>query len=206
MGAAFLLLETKSVVQFALLFGTTWFVNALVFGGVLLSVLLAIEVAKRTQPNPKVLYGVLAVTIAIAFVAPESALLQLAVVPRFLVAVAIAFGPVFCANLVFAERFEMAERPTVAFGANLWERCSAERSSTPRSSPGTELSSSPRRFLRTGVPLGTSVPGRALNRAHTGRREGLSGPASRLRVPRSPATPHSVARTDRRYLGRCQPR
>ena len=35
MGAAFLLLETKSVVQFALLFGTTWFVNALVFLGVL---------------------------------------------------------------------------------------------------------------------------------------------------------------------------
>ena len=37
MGAAFLLLETKSVVQFALLFGTTWFVNSLVFVGVLLS-------------------------------------------------------------------------------------------------------------------------------------------------------------------------
>jgi hypothetical protein len=66
-----------------------------------------------------VLYGVLAVTIAIAFVVPESALLQLAMVPRFLVAVAIAFGPVFCANLVFAERFETVEQPTVAFGANL---------------------------------------------------------------------------------------
>ena len=119
MGAAFLLLETKSVVQFALLFGTTWFVNALVFAGILLAVLLAIEVAKRTQPNPIILYGVLAATIAIAFVVPESALLQLAVVPRFLVAVAIAFGPVFCANLVFAERFETVERPAVAFGANL---------------------------------------------------------------------------------------
>src|SRR5216683_3264543 len=35
MGAAFMLLETKNVTQFALLFGTTWFVNALVFGGVL---------------------------------------------------------------------------------------------------------------------------------------------------------------------------
>ena len=35
MGVAFLLLETKNVVQFALLFGTTWFVNAFVFGGVL---------------------------------------------------------------------------------------------------------------------------------------------------------------------------
>ena len=47
MGAAFLLLETKNVVQFALLFGTTWFVNALVFLGVLLSVLLAVAVSKR---------------------------------------------------------------------------------------------------------------------------------------------------------------
>ena len=35
MGAAFLLLETKNIVQFALLFGTTWFVNSLVFAGVL---------------------------------------------------------------------------------------------------------------------------------------------------------------------------
>src|SRR5205809_734895 len=40
MGAAFLLLETKNVVQFALLFGATWFVNALVFAGVLVAVYL----------------------------------------------------------------------------------------------------------------------------------------------------------------------
>ena len=119
MGAAFLLLETKAVVQFALLFGTTWFVNALVFAGILLTVLLAIELAKRHQPNPVALYGVLALTVAIAFAVPESALLQLALVPRFLAAVALAFAPVFCANLVFAERFEMTERPTAAFGANL---------------------------------------------------------------------------------------
>ena len=49
MGAAFLLLETKNVVQFALLFGTTWLVNAFVFGGVLLSVLLAVAVSKRVR-------------------------------------------------------------------------------------------------------------------------------------------------------------
>ena len=53
MGAAFLLLETKSVVQFALLFGTTWFVNALVFIGVLASVYVAIETAMRVRlPRP----------------------------------------------------------------------------------------------------------------------------------------------------------
>ncbi len=60
LGVAFLLLETKSVVQFALLFGTTWLVNALVFIGVLLSVLLAITVSKRVRlRSPLLLYPVL---------------------------------------------------------------------------------------------------------------------------------------------------
>ena len=47
MGAAFMLLETKNVVQFALLFGTTWLVNALVFAGVLAAVLAAVETSRR---------------------------------------------------------------------------------------------------------------------------------------------------------------
>ena len=60
MGAAFLLLETKSVVQFALLLGTTWFVNALVFFGILISVLLAIEVASRVRlRTPWIAYAAL---------------------------------------------------------------------------------------------------------------------------------------------------
>ena len=47
LGAAFLLLETRSVIGFALYFGTTWFVNALVFAGVLLAVLAAVEFTHR---------------------------------------------------------------------------------------------------------------------------------------------------------------
>src|SRR5260370_22797920 len=50
MGTAFLLLETKNVVQFALLFGTTWFVNPLVFGGILLTVLAAIDLPPPVRP------------------------------------------------------------------------------------------------------------------------------------------------------------
>ena len=61
MGAAFLLLETKNVVQFALLFGTTWFVNSLVFAGVLISVWLAVETARHVRlPRMPVLYLALA--------------------------------------------------------------------------------------------------------------------------------------------------
>jgi spermidine synthase len=119
MGGAFLLLETKNVVQFALLFGTTWFVNAAVFAGVLLSVLAAVEIARRARlPRPVVLYALLLVALAISWLVPASALLDLAVVPRFLLAVAVAFLPILLANLVFAQRFAAAGS-TLAFGANL---------------------------------------------------------------------------------------
>jgi spermidine synthase len=120
MGAAFLLLETKNVVQFALLFGTTWFVNALVFGGILVAVLGAVEVARRMPlPRPWVLYALLFASLAVAWAVPPGHLLSLSFGPRLLAAVALAFAPVFCANVLFAERFREAASSTVAFGANL---------------------------------------------------------------------------------------
>ncbi len=120
MGAAFLLLETKSIVGFALLFGTTWFVNALVFAGVLVAVYLAIETARWLRlPPPPVLYGALIASLAVAWVVPEASLLGLPVIPRFLAASALAFAPVFLANLVFAQRFSGVEGSGTAFAANL---------------------------------------------------------------------------------------
>jgi hypothetical protein len=120
MGAAFLLLETKSIVGFALLFGTTWFVNALVFAGVLVAVYLAIETARwvRLPPAP-VLYGALIAALAVAWVIPQASLLGLPVIPRFLAGSALAFAPVFLANLVFAQRFSGVEGAATAFAANL---------------------------------------------------------------------------------------
>jgi SAM-dependent methyltransferase len=120
MGVAFLLLETKYVVQFALLFGTTWVVNAFVFAGVLLSVLVAVALSKRvTIRQPALLYGLLLAAIVVAFVVPLDALLNLAFAPRLLVATMLAFFPIFTANLVFSERFKATGDSTTAFGANL---------------------------------------------------------------------------------------
>jgi SAM-dependent methyltransferase len=120
MGAAFLLLETKSVVQFALLFGTTWFVNAFVFAGVLVAVLAAIEVSKRVRfDRPALVYMALIVALAIAWSVPPEALLSLSFVPRLVLAVLIAFAPIFLANLVFANRFRDVAASHVAFAANL---------------------------------------------------------------------------------------
>jgi SAM-dependent methyltransferase len=120
MGAAFLLLETKNVVQFSLLFGTTWFVNALVFTGILASVLAAVEVSRRIVfARPARLYGLLLAALAVAWLVPPSALLDLPVGLRFAAAVTLAFAPVFLANLVFAQRFRDVASSTTAFGANL---------------------------------------------------------------------------------------
>ncbi|MDP9225818.1 MAG: spermidine synthase [Actinomycetota bacterium] len=120
MGCAFLLLETKNVVQFALLFGTTWFVNALVFMGILLAVFAAVTVAKRIRATRVwLLYVALFIALAVAYVIPQESLLNLSLPVRFLVAVTVAFTPIFLANLIFAERFRDVGSSTVAFGANL---------------------------------------------------------------------------------------
>jgi SAM-dependent methyltransferase len=120
MGTAFLLLETKNVVQFALLFGTTWLVNALVILGVLLAVLLAIEVARRFRlPTLPWLYVLLFASLALAWLVPQESLLSLGIVPRFFAASALAFAPVFSANLVFAERFRKTASASTALGVNL---------------------------------------------------------------------------------------
>jgi hypothetical protein len=120
MGAAFLLLETSNVVRFALLFGTTWFVNALVFAGILVSVYLAIEVARRVRfRRPAWLYVPLFAALVLAWAVPPESLLGLDFVPRFAAAVALGFTPVFIANLVFADRFRDVGSSAVAFGTNL---------------------------------------------------------------------------------------
>ncbi len=120
MGAAFLLLETMYVVRFALFFGTTWFVNAVVFAGVLLSVLAAVEVSRRvTFRRPAILYGILVALLALAFAVQPSWVLSLTLSLRLLVAIALAFAPIFVANLIFTQRFKETGSSTVAFAANL---------------------------------------------------------------------------------------
>ena len=120
MGAAFLLLETKNIVQFALLFGTTWFVNALVTAGVLVAVLAAVEVSRHVVVRrPALLYAALLAALAVAWAVPPAALLSLSPLPRFVLAVIIAFMPIFLANMVFSQRFRDTGDSTTAFGANL---------------------------------------------------------------------------------------
>ena len=52
MGAAFLLIETRGVTSMSLLFGSTWVVNAVIFGGILVMVLVG-NCLLYTSPSPR---------------------------------------------------------------------------------------------------------------------------------------------------------
>ena len=120
MGAAFMLLETKNIVQFALLFGSTWLVNALVTAAILVAVYLAVETARHVRlPRPAVLYAALIAALALTWLIPQEDLVSLPVAARFLAGGALAFAPVYIANLIFAQRFSDVETAGTAFAANL---------------------------------------------------------------------------------------
>ncbi len=120
MGAAFLLLETKNIATFAMLFGTTWIVNAMVFAGVLLIVLAAVETTRRFRtPRLPVVFAMVAASLAVAYVVKPEWLLGLSYGPRLVAAILLAFIPIYLANIAFAKRFAESADSQSAFGVNL---------------------------------------------------------------------------------------
>jgi hypothetical protein len=122
LGAAFMLLETRSLVTFALLFGSTWLVNSLVFFAILCSVMLAVFISARFPIRPALpLYALLFAALALAYLIPQEAFLSIGSLPlRYASASFVAFLPVFLANLVFAGSFKgTGPSADVAFASNL---------------------------------------------------------------------------------------
>jgi hypothetical protein len=122
LGAAFMLLQTRSLVTFALLFGSTWLVNSLVFFAMLCSVMLAVFVSARWPVRPSVgLYGLLFGALLLAYLLPADAFLAVEAAPlRYGLAAGLAFLPIFLANLVFASSFKgTGAEADVAFASNL---------------------------------------------------------------------------------------
>src|SRR5437588_2158556 len=120
LGVAFMVLEVKSLTTFSLLFGSTWFVNSLVFFAILSSVLLAVLVNSRLKIRRisiwyLLLFGVLVLNL---FLPPEALLLGNPIA-RYLLAIVLAFTPVFLANIIFANSFRDSESADISFASNL---------------------------------------------------------------------------------------
>jgi spermidine synthase len=103
MGAGFLLVETKSVTEMSLLFGSTWTVNLLVFASILIMVLAANlwvmrQPVRRTMP----LFGFLFGSLLLAYLVPASQLLSLGTLGQWLLGGLMVALPVFFAALIFS--------------------------------------------------------------------------------------------------------
>jgi hypothetical protein len=120
LGAAFMLLETKAVVQLALLFGSTWIVNSLVFFTALILILLANLFVLKAPPTRLVWhYAGLFALLTIAIVTPFDIFLSGGIFTRYVVPCTLALGPMFFAGVIFARSFRDSAYPDMAFASNI---------------------------------------------------------------------------------------
>ena len=121
LGAAFMLLESKAIVRFMLLFGPTWIVNSLVFFAILTSVFLAIQfVAHTTLNNKKLLFALLAVSLIVQYIFPYDSLLSTGAIARYIIVSILTFAPIFFANIVFARLFKDSKDNSMNFVSNMF--------------------------------------------------------------------------------------
>lgn len=119
LGGAFLLIEFKSITQLALLFGSTWIVNAVAVSAVLLMVLLAnLMVSRARRLDVTVLYVLLLFSLFLGLVMPLRWMLAHGGVLRMVVPSLVMGLPLFFASAIFSASLKQAQDVTVAFGSN----------------------------------------------------------------------------------------
>jgi hypothetical protein len=120
LGAGFMLVETKAVVHMALLFGSTWMVNTIVFFAVLVMILAANLFVLAVRPVHLWPYytGLLATLALNAFV-PLDFFLGMDRTVQVLGSCLLVFAPILFAGVVFAVSFGRSAEPDRDFGANI---------------------------------------------------------------------------------------
>jgi hypothetical protein len=120
LGAGFMLLETKGVVHMALLFGSTWVVNSVVFFAILVMILFANLFVMAVKPRNLVpYYALLIVALLVNALVPMNYFLSMDVRMRTITSCLVVFVPVFFAGVIFATAFRESRRPDVDFGSNV---------------------------------------------------------------------------------------
>jgi len=120
LGAGFMLVETKAVVAMALLFGSTWVVNSLVFFAVLVMILLANRWTLKFKPARFWPYYVgLLLSLALNTVVPLDFFLGMNRSVQVAGACVFVFAPILFAAVIFASAFNRSVEPDRALGINI---------------------------------------------------------------------------------------
>jgi spermidine synthase len=119
LGAGFMLVETKAVVHMALLFGSTWMVNSVVFFAVLAMILAAnLFVLKFRPARLRVYYAGLLVALGLNIVIPLDFFLGMNHALQVVGSCVLVFAPILFAGVIFAVSFAQSAEPDRDFGAN----------------------------------------------------------------------------------------
>ena len=120
LGAGFMLLETKAIIQFALLWGSTWIVASLAIASVLTMALVATFIVSRVEIRRQgrvaaVLVGLLLLNavVPVGRVAIESRALE------SLFYAVLMFSPILCAGLLFGSAIKHSTSLARDYGTNL---------------------------------------------------------------------------------------
>jgi hypothetical protein len=115
-----MLLETRSIIQFALLWGSTWVVASLTIAAVLVMALLANWTVARVEVRrPRVVGAILLVLLAVNYAVPVGTIALESRMLESLVYSVLVFSPIFCAGLLFGSSIRRSADVTVDYGANL---------------------------------------------------------------------------------------
>jgi hypothetical protein len=120
LGLGFTLMESAAIVRLALLFGSTWVTNAVVFAGVLLTIFLANLLCMTTsRPSIKYAWAGLFAMILLNYFFPVHLLAGVSVPLRILSSIALIGLPVFCAAICFSTLFDREAVTGYPLGVNL---------------------------------------------------------------------------------------
>ena len=120
LGAGFMLIETKAVVTMALLFGSTWVVNSIVFFAVLVMILIAnLWTLKSKVTHLWPYYIGLLVTLALNTIIPLDFFLGMNRSMQVFGSCLLVFAPIMFAGVIFAASFRRTAEPDRAFGFNI---------------------------------------------------------------------------------------
>lgn len=120
LGAGFMLLETKSIIQFALLWGSTWVVASLAIASVLIMALVANAiVARKSIHRPWIVAGVLVALLALNYLIPIGRVTFDSRTAESIFYAALVFSPVLCAGLLFGSAIARSTDLTRDYGINL---------------------------------------------------------------------------------------
>jgi predicted membrane-bound spermidine synthase len=121
LGAGFMLLETKSIVQFALLWGSTWSSASLAIASVLTMALASVAVASRVRIRRRgPIVAALIALLVLNYVLPIGSVAFSSRALESLFYGALVFSPVFCAGLIFSSSYQQSPSTAADFGANLF--------------------------------------------------------------------------------------